>query len=397
MVLFSLFKTKTMDLSLSAVKMSDHIRAEWRSVNDLPFARIEPVTAANFITVWNLIWRAFLVLSPARMKFEFLRFLTLLRFPRENKPDITKIAIAGFYSDGSEDSIICYKCGLTLYGLNSDDDPLTLHFSLSSDCDFLRRNGDFNIKCFHGTASENDLLQNPGNGEELPLENVNNTGNATEIVFEHDPVSDNEITDMSDEIGIPYDEHEIDDTDSLPDPFRFHEGNSQGIADEDTGNLESVNRVIDVVSDLNVNLISSHGQQMNDRQESENIINPQDSNNIIRNVLSTKDEQSCEGIIRNSNTSTQNTKNTQNSDNDNQQHVNMNVSRNSCDSVCKSENTMNFNLKRLNSKYYHVKTFSSVSSTFKRISRDVLGQNVHSFFQTYAGKLFKNVFITTML
>ncbi|XP_053404139.1 uncharacterized protein LOC123554346 isoform X2 [Mercenaria mercenaria] len=93
------------------------------------------------------------------MKYEELRLATLRSFPRENKPDIVSIAVAGFYCGSDGDAVTCYCCGLTLRELTAEHNPMEIHRRMSEHCRFISHNQDVNKSYFKRTRCEEVILQ----------------------------------------------------------------------------------------------------------------------------------------------------------------------------------------------------------------------------------------------
>lgn len=71
------------------------------------------------------------------MKYEFRRLLSFRNWPSESPVYPIKLALAGFYYDGSGDEVICFKCGVKKAGWNSVDNPVVEHRGLNSECSFI--------------------------------------------------------------------------------------------------------------------------------------------------------------------------------------------------------------------------------------------------------------------
>lgn len=233
------------------------VRFEWRDVNDLPFAYTSIFTVCIVLTVWKLVKGRFLVLPPNLMKYEFIRFITLVRYPRENKPDLISIAAAGFYHDGNEQSLVCYLCGLTINNITRNECPLQFHHEKAPRCVFFRRNQENNHRCFKGTEFESDYFRNVSNEEPNPLERLNNfTCNAVEIVPEISEIHENESEISSDDSIFSEeeiaedDDHFYDALPTLPIPANIPAGIPPEAYLE--YNQENVNTEHDAL-DLNVN------------------------------------------------------------------------------------------------------------------------------------------------
>ncbi|XP_052218770.1 uncharacterized protein LOC127836300 [Dreissena polymorpha] len=71
------------------------------------------------------------------MRFELLRSCTYRTFPKDGKPDVRKLAEAGFYYASNNDEVICYCCYKRISNWNADDDPLAVHRRISPTCRFF--------------------------------------------------------------------------------------------------------------------------------------------------------------------------------------------------------------------------------------------------------------------
>ncbi|XP_053404141.1 baculoviral IAP repeat-containing protein 1b-like [Mercenaria mercenaria] len=98
-------------------------------------------------------------LSVDLMKYEELRLMTFQGFPRENKPDIVSIAVAGFYYGSDGDAVTCYCCGLTLRELTAQHNPMEIHSEMSEHCRFISHNQNVNKSYFKRTRCEEVILQ----------------------------------------------------------------------------------------------------------------------------------------------------------------------------------------------------------------------------------------------
>lgn len=114
----------------------------------LPDHQVNVETFRQLHNIWIYICTHFMVLTSRNMKYELLRFFSLLNYPGSSQQDIRKLAIAGFYYFGDDDTVVCYCCGLRKRNWSPTDVPLNIHQRLASSCDFHHRNGEVNKPFF---------------------------------------------------------------------------------------------------------------------------------------------------------------------------------------------------------------------------------------------------------
>ena len=66
------------------------------------------------------------------------RLDSFARWPDHSPMNPSALAAAGFFYSGTDDRVVCFKCGLHLRKWTADDDPLFEHKRCQPDCLFLR-------------------------------------------------------------------------------------------------------------------------------------------------------------------------------------------------------------------------------------------------------------------
>ncbi|XP_061183971.1 putative inhibitor of apoptosis [Saccostrea echinata] len=76
-----------------------------------------------------------------RMKFEIIRYSTFSTL-KDCPIAFMKLSKAGFYYDTAAEVITCFQCGYIYSNIQSNDDPMEIHFRNSPNCDFVQKNYD---------------------------------------------------------------------------------------------------------------------------------------------------------------------------------------------------------------------------------------------------------------
>ncbi|XP_062570422.1 putative inhibitor of apoptosis [Saccostrea cucullata] len=76
-----------------------------------------------------------------KMKFEIIRYSTFSSL-KDCPIAFMKLSKAGFYYDTASKAIICFKCGYVYENIQSNDDPMEIHFKNSPNCDFVQKHYD---------------------------------------------------------------------------------------------------------------------------------------------------------------------------------------------------------------------------------------------------------------
>lgn len=79
---------------------------------------------------------------PDKMKYEIIRYSSFSDFKRNCPISLMKLSRAGFYYDGSSDSVKCYQCNYAYTDIQSSDEPMEIHYKNSPNCNFVKGNYD---------------------------------------------------------------------------------------------------------------------------------------------------------------------------------------------------------------------------------------------------------------
>ncbi|XP_052218530.1 uncharacterized protein LOC127836142 isoform X2 [Dreissena polymorpha] len=92
------------------------------------------------------------------MRFELLRSCTYRTFPKDGKPDVRKLAEAGFYYASNSDEVICYCCYKRISNWKADDDPMAIHRRISPECRFFTDAATVNVTKEFTAQVESEIM-----------------------------------------------------------------------------------------------------------------------------------------------------------------------------------------------------------------------------------------------
>ncbi|KAH3803891.1 uncharacterized protein LOC127834472 [Dreissena polymorpha] len=92
------------------------------------------------------------------MRFELLRSCTYRTFPKDGKPDVRKLAEAGFYYASNSDEVICYCCYKRISNWKADDDPMAIHRRISPECRFFTDTATVNVTKERTAQVESEIM-----------------------------------------------------------------------------------------------------------------------------------------------------------------------------------------------------------------------------------------------
>ncbi|KAJ8311141.1 hypothetical protein KUTeg_011305 [Tegillarca granosa] len=82
------------------------------------------------------------------MKYEWMRLASFAEFPSSSPAHPTRLAKSGFYFQGNEDEVTCFRCGVKHKGWKPGDVAENVHRDVSPQCPFLKETdtANFGIK-----------------------------------------------------------------------------------------------------------------------------------------------------------------------------------------------------------------------------------------------------------
>lgn len=80
--------------------------------------------------------------DPDKMKYDIIRYSSFSGFKRNCPISLMKLSRAGFYYDENSDSVKCFQCNYAYIDIQSNDDPMEIHYKNSPNCNFVKENYD---------------------------------------------------------------------------------------------------------------------------------------------------------------------------------------------------------------------------------------------------------------
>jgi len=132
------------------------------------------------------------------METELYRLSTYQNFPMDSPVHPIRLAEAGFYYQGKQDEVTCFKCNFQHVNWTTDQDPFKIHSSMSSGCPFIKQHPKTDFTKGHDILnSEGDLTLNIGAcGDPKDMHKVSKTNSESAFLDNGSECHENILTNI---------------------------------------------------------------------------------------------------------------------------------------------------------------------------------------------------------
>lgn len=104
------------------------------TVSKSSFATSLPASSSSLSTYFSRLLMGYEFSVEEKMQYEMLRVQTFQDLPATCHASPLRLARTGFFSDGTNDEVVCFSCGVRYRNWQKRDDPMEVHRRISPEC-----------------------------------------------------------------------------------------------------------------------------------------------------------------------------------------------------------------------------------------------------------------------
>lgn len=104
------------------------------SVSKSSFTTSLPASSSSLSTYFSRLLMGYEFSVEEKMQYEMLRVQTFQDLPATCHASPLRLARTGFFSNGTNDEVVCFSCGVRYRNWQKRDDPMEIHRKISPEC-----------------------------------------------------------------------------------------------------------------------------------------------------------------------------------------------------------------------------------------------------------------------